>query len=755
MDPSQNESDYLKMINYLITQLNKAKSANIPNQLHNKPIFLYEFFVFSLYLPRELLRLIKHPVLAFRLFDFPTLTIQGNAIFKDERILFNQGKSSYFEMELEEIKESLLEQPMYIMFIDMNFGDMKIIGSSRLNISIFSYDSFLQFSGSTPKPRKNILKLFDNSLEKVAEFEMSLLIRREYYKYEVNSFPLNQEKIFVNNNNINFNKNNNKTYAKNFSNELRMQNTENILKSDHIKMDMNEKTQKQFLGNIKKDKINDENEDKNKIEVYYNKNYDYEDIKNTKNFNNTTKGIASQTVNDYNINNYKPDNFDEPNTHPDDVFKGEENVMTIQDMLNANDKNPPPMFYTHQIPKKEEKVIRIIHEESKDNRNNNITKKEISTQTENYFNKNNINVNRNKNTIKNKKLTKDDIVNLLYNQAIYKYNNAMRTNNYTINGNPPPIQFTNENTNKNSTNKNSNNSSNNNIENNNKKNFINISPKDNSSNISKKRYDNVNAAISIEENIKDSNVKENSKNNFDNNNNNINENEISENIEISKSNNNKKSAENNKKSNNKNSINNNNSKEISESIYDEFKDNEYIKVVNQIKNNNNNNDKLINKENEVKISDYKNSQSNTNKISEEYNDFEDVNENFGYSSSKNNNNMISINKNNNDLNNENNNNVNKNINTESVENIVNTNSNENINNNNKFNNINVENSNNNIKYSNTISSGKNKKSNLQSIQSDNTSSLERSLLNSKEKSNNNKRKLSNTSEIEEKIEYNK
>ena len=34
--------------------------------------------------------------------------------------------------------------------------------------------------------------------------------------------------------------------------------------------------------------------------------------------------------------------------------------MTIEDMLNSNDKNPPPMFYTHEIPKKEEKVIRII-----------------------------------------------------------------------------------------------------------------------------------------------------------------------------------------------------------------------------------------------------------------------------------------------------------------------------------------------------------------------------------------------------------
>ena len=58
IDPSlknQNESNYINMINYLISSLNKAKSATIPNQLHNKPIFLYEFFVFELYLPTLLL----------------------------------------------------------------------------------------------------------------------------------------------------------------------------------------------------------------------------------------------------------------------------------------------------------------------------------------------------------------------------------------------------------------------------------------------------------------------------------------------------------------------------------------------------------------------------------------------------------------------------------------------------------------------------------------------------------------------------
>ena len=74
---NQNESDqYLSMVNYLISQLNKAKVNAFPvkNQSTSLPIFLYEFFVFELYLPSELLKFIKQPILAFRLLDFPSLT---------------------------------------------------------------------------------------------------------------------------------------------------------------------------------------------------------------------------------------------------------------------------------------------------------------------------------------------------------------------------------------------------------------------------------------------------------------------------------------------------------------------------------------------------------------------------------------------------------------------------------------------------------------------------------------------------------
>ena len=199
MSLNQKQSEeYISVINYLINNLNKAKisrSSLINPNNSALPIFLYEFFVFELYLPRELLKVIKQPILAFRLLDFPTLTLEGNVNYKKETIYFNQGKSSFFEMDLNDLKDSLMNQPMYIMFLDLNHGNMKIIGNCRLNISLFAYDSFLDYGNNSnmPEPRRNILELFDNSMEKVAEFEMSLLIRREYYKFDKN-IEINEEK---------------------------------------------------------------------------------------------------------------------------------------------------------------------------------------------------------------------------------------------------------------------------------------------------------------------------------------------------------------------------------------------------------------------------------------------------------------------------------------------------------------------------------------------------------------------------------
>ena len=434
IDPSlknQNESNYINMINYLISSLNKAKSATIPNQLHNKPIFLYEFFVFELYLPRELIRKIKQPLLAFRLLDFPTLTIQGNIAYGKESIVFNQGKSSYFEMEVSELRESLVNQPMYIMFVDLNHGDTKVIASSRLNISIFSYDSFLQYSGDTPKPRRNILKLFDNALQKVAEFEMSLLIRREYYKYEINSFPLNQEKIFVNNNHLDnkyatsnsnehrFNEETMKkgTYDRPYSNDLRMKSTDDIMKSDHIRMNVEEKTKKEFNENLQK------------VDSQTQSNFG----PNIENQNTMNTNYQTNINNQYNL---KQSNF--PTS---DFSVGGTYQPSLKELLNSNERNPPPLYFHNKKvdDTTNEKVIRIIHEERKtDNDNLNSSENvkilsESGVQTDDLYKLQTKSQNlefyqpKEKKFYMKRKKTNQELVNEMYTKSKQRYDNYMKS----------------------------------------------------------------------------------------------------------------------------------------------------------------------------------------------------------------------------------------------------------------------------------------------------------------------------------------
>ena len=256
---NQNE-EYLSIINHLINTLNKAKISptSLKSQTNALPIFLYEFFVFELYLPREIIKIIQQPILAFRLLDFPTLTLEGNVNLNRELIFFNQGKSSFFEMDLGQLKENLYNQPMYIMFLDLNHGNMKIIGTCRLNISLFAYDSFLNFDPNTkgPNPKRNILQLFDNSMEKIGEFEMSLLIRREYYKFDKN-IEINETAKTVLIKKAKKNRAAQKKYIKNKNDDFCIKGEEKQNKKDVISFDNNnyynqqsKQPQPQYINNF-------------------------------------------------------------------------------------------------------------------------------------------------------------------------------------------------------------------------------------------------------------------------------------------------------------------------------------------------------------------------------------------------------------------------------------------------------------------------------------------------------------------------
>jgi len=209
-EKKQIEENSKIIINNLRNEITNEQPNEKKDIIHNNfdeslNVFLYEFFVFELYTPKEILKTLRQPILAFRLLDFPTLSIEGRLNAQKNLVIFNQGKSSFFEMELRILKDYLSNEPLYVMFIDLNHGDIRIIGSSRLNISIFDNEHFLEqntnnLHKSTPKPRRNLLKLFDKCQTVVAEFDISLLIKREFFNYHSKKEILDRLNIDVNKN---------------------------------------------------------------------------------------------------------------------------------------------------------------------------------------------------------------------------------------------------------------------------------------------------------------------------------------------------------------------------------------------------------------------------------------------------------------------------------------------------------------------------------------------------------------------------
>ena len=93
------------------------------------------------------------------------MSLEGTLNPKNETIIFNQGKSSFFEMEIDNIKDKLIKQPLYKMFLDLNYGNINVIGNCRLKISLFSFHTVINygFDSKGPRQRKNFIQLFDNT----------------------------------------------------------------------------------------------------------------------------------------------------------------------------------------------------------------------------------------------------------------------------------------------------------------------------------------------------------------------------------------------------------------------------------------------------------------------------------------------------------------------------------------------------------------------------------------------------------------
>lgn len=287
------------IINALLNQITNNQNNQTEKNDFNEslPVFLYEFFIFELYTPSEIFKTLHQPILALRLLDFPTLSIEGKLDSQKQSVIFNQGKSSLFEMELEIIKDYLINEPLYIMFIDFNNGDMNIIGSSRVNISIFNNEHFLSKPKFLPKPRRNLLKLFDKNQTIVAEFDISLLIKREFFKYDTKKEILEKLNIDqepkITKDDITKSKtiDNIKKNSKNIEQSMKISNNNFVSANYDIPENNNE--------------VNEEI-----LEDYINHNYN-----SAKNFSNAKKGINSQSYSKFNPSNNLSSNFKNNNNY--------------------------------------------------------------------------------------------------------------------------------------------------------------------------------------------------------------------------------------------------------------------------------------------------------------------------------------------------------------------------------------------------------------------------------------------------------
>jgi hypothetical protein len=334
----QNE-EQINLINYLVKTLTKnLDQKQFYNKNETNNLFLFEFFVFELYAPKEIITTIKQPYLALRFLNFPTLNLEGK--LDTDRIIFNQGKTSFFEMDLNQLRKILNEEPLYVMLLDLNYGDIKILASSRLNISIFSFDNFLDYSGPPPPMRRNILKLFDNAHSKVAEFDISLLIRREYFKYDIETRNQQEMEIIDIHEKINTDTN------------IRLAQT------------VDNKKEEKKLSILKQESVNSEHASQRR---------------DSKKSNLTKKENGVNT--DYNIINKQVNKLISPNNslNKDNISVKEnqisQNVQRINNkshqeinekMLSFKENNPPPLFfYNKRQSEKQEIIVKVVNETPK------------------------------------------------------------------------------------------------------------------------------------------------------------------------------------------------------------------------------------------------------------------------------------------------------------------------------------------------------------------------------------------------------
>ena len=114
------------------------------------------------------------PAVAIRFLDFPTLIIHGE-LTKDGRLAFGNGKSTSFKMHSEDLRAGLLTKPFYVMFIDASSGNVQMLASSNVNVSVLGQKyEFFERETVNVNLRRNYVYLFDQTQREAVKMDVSL-----------------------------------------------------------------------------------------------------------------------------------------------------------------------------------------------------------------------------------------------------------------------------------------------------------------------------------------------------------------------------------------------------------------------------------------------------------------------------------------------------------------------------------------------------------------------------------------------------
>lgn len=98
--------------------------------------FKFQFFVHQVTLTKDFFN-IEQPAIAIRFLDFPTLVIHGE-VNSNGLLQFSKGKSTSFKMNSDTLRAALASKPFYVMFIDANTSNIKMLASSNVNLSVLA-----------------------------------------------------------------------------------------------------------------------------------------------------------------------------------------------------------------------------------------------------------------------------------------------------------------------------------------------------------------------------------------------------------------------------------------------------------------------------------------------------------------------------------------------------------------------------------------------------------------------------------------